>query len=307
MAGGPTVSVVIPTYNYGHLVGEAVESALNQTRPALEVIVVDDGSTDDTPARLAAFGDRIRVIRQANAGLSAARNAGIVAARGEWVALLDSDDAFHPEKTARQLAFLASRPTVGLCGTGSFSDPAAIWPPVAGEPTGQAISRDELVLRSPFSPSSALFRRDLIDTIGPFDVALKSVEDRDFWIRAAAVAPVARIDEPLTFYRVTPGSMSRNPERMEACELEVLAKAFATPGLRGRRAFRRKARGLAAYAAAYVYLAAGRPAAGLRRAAASLAWWPLPYGRAEVRYPLGRLRLLAACLARSLTGRGAGA
>src|SRR5688572_5767710 len=106
----PLVSVVIPTYNYGHLVAEAVDSALAQTYPAVEVLVVDDGSTDDTWDRLARYGDRIRCVRQANAGLSAARNTGIRAAHGEYVALLDSDDAFHPRKLDLQMRYLTSRP-----------------------------------------------------------------------------------------------------------------------------------------------------------------------------------------------------
>ncbi len=303
MIPGPAVSVVIPTYNYGPLVGEAVASVLAQTRPAAEVIVVDDGSTDDTPARLAEFGDRIRVIRQANAGLSAARNAGITASAGEYVALLDSDDAFHPRKLERQVEYLAAHPAVGLCGTASFSDPGRMWPVVDGVPAGRRMTRDELVLKAWFSPSSALFRRAVVDAVGLFDTELKSVEDRDYWIRASARFGVAKLADPLTFYRIQPGSMSRNPERMEAAERQVLAKAFAAPDLRGRWAFRRRVCGLAAYSAAYMYLAAGRPGAGLRRAAASFGWWPLWYRTSEVNVPFGRVRLLAACARRSVGGR----
>ena len=299
----PLVSVVIPTYNYGAYVGQAIDSALAQTYPHVEVVVVDDGSTDDTPARLAAYGDRIRVVSQANQGLSAARNAGIAAARGEYVALLDSDDAFHPRKLELQLRHLIAYPGVGLTGTGHFSDPARKWPEVAADLAARTLTRDELVLRSPFAPSSAVFRKACAGAAGGFDVALRSVEDRDFYLRVAAHAGVTLLGAELTYYRETPGSMSRHPERMEHFERVVLDKAFATPGLAGRWAFRRKALGLASYSAAYVYLASGRPAAGLRRAAASFAWWPLPYPPAEVRVPFGRLRLLAACAVRSVTSR----
>ncbi len=302
----PLVTVVIPTYNYGAYVGQAIDSVLAQTYPAVEVVVVDDGSTDDTPARLAAYGGRIRVVRQENRGLSAARNAGIAAATGEYVALLDSDDAFHPRKLELQMRHLAANPAVGLTGTRHFSDPARMWPAVEGDPAARPVTLDELVLRAPFSPSSAVFRASCAAAVGGFDVTLRSVEDRDFWVRVAANAPVAVVAAELTYYRVTPGGMSQNPDRMEHFERVVLDKAFATPALAGRRAFRRKALGLASYASAYVFLAAGRPAGGLRRAVASFAWWPLPYAAADVRVPLGRLRLLAACAAKALTRRGAG-
>lgn len=302
----PLVTVVIPTYNYGAYVGQAIESALAQTYPAVEVVVVDDGSTDDTPARLAAYGDRIRVVRQANQGLSAARNAGIAAAAGEFIALLDSDDAFHPRKLELQLRHLARNPAVGLAGTHHFSDPARMWPAVEADPAVRPVALDELVLRSPFSPSSAVFRASCAAAVGGFDAGLRSVEDRDFWIRVGAKSPVAVVAAELTYYRVTPGSMSRNPERMENFERVVLDKAFAMPELAGRWAFRRKARGLASYASAYVFFAAGRPVGGFRRAVASFAWWPLPYAAADVRVRFGRLRLLAACAAKAVTRRGAG-
>jgi glycosyltransferase involved in cell wall biosynthesis len=288
------VSVVIPTYNYAHTVGEAVASALAQTRPPLEVIVVDDGSTDDTPARLAAFGDAIRVVRQANAGLSAARNAGIRAARGEWVALLDSDDAFHPRKLELQADYLAADPSVRLLGTGQFSDPAARWPAVADAPPGRRVTVDELVVRSRFAPSSVLFRRDVCDAVGYFDPALRSVEDRDFWIRAACRVPVAVLDAPLAFYREQPGSMSRNPDKMEHFERVVIDKAFALPELAGRRLLRRKAVGLALASAAFEQWNVGRRGPAARRMARSFGWWPLPLGRPDVKVPFARLRLLAA-------------
>ena len=106
----PLVSVVIPTFNYGHCVVDAVESALGQTYSPVEVIVVDDGSTDDTRARLEPYRDRINYVHQPNQGLSAARNTGIRAARGPLVALLDSDDAFHPRKLELQVAYLRAHP-----------------------------------------------------------------------------------------------------------------------------------------------------------------------------------------------------
>ena len=113
-----TVSVVIPTYNYGRYLATAIESALAQTFVPLEVIVVDDGSTDDTPQILETFGNRIQTIRQLNQGAGAARNTGIAAARGEYVAFLDSDDIWKPRKLQMQIARFDADPALGLvhCG-----------------------------------------------------------------------------------------------------------------------------------------------------------------------------------------------
>src|SRR4051794_37497436 len=117
------VSAIIPTYNSGPLVVEAVQSVLAQTRPADEIIVVDDGSTDDTAERLASFGDRIIYHRQTNRRVAAARNTGLRMSTGDFVAFLDADDAWHPQKLERQLAVLNFRPEIGLLATG-VSD----WP-----------------------------------------------------------------------------------------------------------------------------------------------------------------------------------
>src|SRR5437867_1708261 len=113
----PKVSIVIPTYNYGRYVVEAVESVLNQSFQDREVIVVDDGSTDDTRERLERFRGRIRYIYQRNKGLPAARNTGIRAARGAYVAFLDSDDLWLPEKLALQVPILDTRQQVGMVYT----------------------------------------------------------------------------------------------------------------------------------------------------------------------------------------------
>lgn len=299
----PTVSVVVPTYNYGRYVGEAIDSALAQTVPPLEVIVVDDGSTDDTPTRLAVYGDRIRVIRQANQGLSAARNTGIRAARGEWVALLDSDDAFHPRKHELQLMALAACPDLHLLATGGFSDPAVRWPAVpAGLPV-RRLAVGQIAVRTPFSPSGVLGRRSSFEATGGFDPDLRSVEDREMWVRVAAAGPVAVLDAPLVWVRDTPGSMSKNPGVMEHFDRLVVERSFALPALRGRWAARRRALAHVYLSSAHTYLTAGRPAAAAARAAKALAYWPLPLpGTHE---PAVRVRLLARTLTAACgLGRG---
>src|SRR6516165_447182 len=122
------VSVVIPTYNYRHFVTDAVASALEQTYQPVEVLVVDDGSRDDTRARLTPYLDRIRYIYQENQGLSAARNTGIRAAKGVWIALLDSDDAWHPRKLETQMEFIRQHPDIGVLGSDSILERPAQWP-----------------------------------------------------------------------------------------------------------------------------------------------------------------------------------
>src|SRR5690242_71279 len=118
MPAPPEVTVVIPSYNGARYLGEAIESVLAQTHPSVETIVVDDGSVDGTTALVSSYGDRVRGIRQENRGLAAARNSGIRAAAGTYVAFLDHDDRYLPEKTARQVAVFEARPDVGLVHTG---------------------------------------------------------------------------------------------------------------------------------------------------------------------------------------------
>jgi len=297
----PTVSVVIPTYNYARYVGDAIDSALAQTVPPLEVVVVDDGSTDDTLAVLAAYGHRIRVVCQANQGLSAARNTGIRAACGEWVAFLDSDDAFHPRKLELQLAVLAERPELQLLATDAFSDEPLRWPVVPEAPRVEPVTVAAIAMRTLFAPSSVLARKSCFDTVGDFDPALRSVEDRDMWVRVCAKFPAAMLAAPLTWIRQTPGSMSRNPERMEQFDQLVIDRSFALPELRGRWVLRRKATAHMLLSSAYTFLSAGRPGAAAVRAAKALAAWPLPLPRSEVRVPFVRGRLLARSLVRMLS------
>lgn len=175
---------------------------LAQTRPVDEIIVVDDGSTDGTGAWLAdRYGERVLCVRQDNAGVSAARNRGLAMARGRYIALLDSDDEWLPEKTARQVAFLEAHPDIGmvLCDVermnpdGSRIDvfdrrlqipqdgPALRW-----------------VLRDPaLAPLSVLMRREVYETVGGFDEGLRTAEDLDFHLRVAARWPIGVVSGPL--------------------------------------------------------------------------------------------------------------
>ena len=300
----PRVSVVIPTYNSGPLVSEAVESVLAQTRPAAEILVVDDGSTDDTADRLGRFGAVVRVLRQPNGGVSAARNRGVAAAAGDWVAFLDADDAWHPRKLEVQLAAVARRPDLGLLGTGCYD-----WPGdhpdlgAAGPGTVTDVPLADLLVRNRFVTSTIVARVDVLRAAGRFDPALQGPEDYDLWLRAARRAPVANLDVPLSGYReATPGSLSKNADRMEAGMRAILAKAETAGSFAGRPRLRRKAWGYYRYSCAYMRFRAGEPRAAVAHLVRSLVGYPLPYPESDVRVRLGRPRLLAAAVLASLRG-----
>lgn len=221
---GPLVSAVIPAYNYAHFVTEAVTSALNQTHQNIEVIVVDDGSTDGTADVLKPFGSRIRYIYQSNRGLSAARNTGIRAARGEWIAFLDADDLWHAAKTETQLKVIPGDNRVGLIG----SLPAASLPTqLETAPRVRPLSVRDFLVSIPTGPSGTLVRRECFDNAGFFDEQLTSIEDRDMWLRVAALFDCVQVQSPCWWYRPHAGQMSRHAARMHDNYEKVLKKFFA--------------------------------------------------------------------------------
>jgi glycosyltransferase involved in cell wall biosynthesis len=297
------VSAVIPTYNRAGLVGETVASALAQTRPPAEVVVVDDGSSDDTEQRLAAFGDRVRYVRQDNAGVSAARNRGVREATGDLVAFLDADDVWHPRKLERQLAAFAARPELGLVGTFTTDWPVRPFPKeldADADAEPQVVPIEELVVRNCFVTSSVLVRRDLLLKAGGFDTSLQGPEDFDLWIRVARSAPAANLPLALTGYRYSPGGVGKHPDKMRDGLLAILKKLDADGFWAGRGLLRRKAYSYFHYMCAYMYGASGGSAAALGHAARSLAGYPLPYHPREVRMSFARPRLFAVTLLRAL-------
>ena len=196
------VSVIIPTYNRGWVVEAAVDSVLEQDYPHVELIVVDDGSTDDTPALLGAYGNRITVCRQENRGVSSARNRGIEKSSGELIAFLDSDDTWTPRKLSCQVAFFRNNPDALICQTeeiwirnGKRVNPKKIHQKLSG-----MIFEPSLNLCL-VSPSSVMMRREFFDHVVLFDETLPACEDYDLWLRASANYPVYLIDDPLTVKR----------------------------------------------------------------------------------------------------------
>ncbi len=210
------VSVVIPSYNCASFLGDAVNSALAQTHRDVEVLVIDDGSTDGTEAVLASFGDRVRLFRQDRAGPSAARNRGVLHARGRYVAFLDADDLWLPHKLARQVEHMTRHPDVALV----YADyTRGADPAVPSEPrlrhyrhraTGDVFHN---LLRENFiHTSSVLVRREALAQAGLFDPSLRGSEDLDLWLRVARWGRVGCVEEPLLWVRQHKGNTTRGVE-----------------------------------------------------------------------------------------------
>ncbi len=233
------VSVIIPTYNRARLLGRAIESVLAQTYEPIEVIVADDGSTDDTADVVTRFGPRVRCERQANAGVSAARNLGLRRARGEFIAFLDSDDAWLPWKVAAQVALLRRRPEIGMVWTDmtavdgegrvraarylrtmytahrdvdiadvckSTARLGTVWPDAPADLTAQAVYVGEIypymLLGNLVHTSTVLLRRTWAQQVGGFDEARRTGEDYGYHFQTTALGPVALIDAPSIRYAV---------------------------------------------------------------------------------------------------------
>ena len=199
----PLVSTIIPTYNRRDDVVIAIRTALAQTYPSQEIVVVDDGSTDGTSSVLEhEFGSALRILRTERLGVSGARNHGMAVAHGDYIALLDSDDEWLPEKLSKQVAFLEERPDFGMVMT-DVAQMNRERTTFAVLRRREAIPVDGFVvahvLRQPaLVPASILLRRRVLDDVGMFDTTLPTAEDIDFHLRVAARWKIGVIAEPLT-------------------------------------------------------------------------------------------------------------
>jgi glycosyltransferase involved in cell wall biosynthesis len=230
LTSAPLVSVVIPAYNAEAHVTAAVDSVFAQSFRDFELIVVDDGSSDSTAARLGVYGDSLRCIRQPNAGVSRARNRGIEESRGRLVAFLDADDVWLPEKLGKQTSRLRAQTDCRACYTAVTVADVALRPMEVESTPPSEVTALNLLLRGnivPGSASSILCARALFAETGGFDPHLSLCADWDMWLRLAARTRFAAVDEPLVVYRRTPGSMSRNARVLERDTLALLAKAFS--------------------------------------------------------------------------------
>jgi glycosyltransferase involved in cell wall biosynthesis len=222
-----TVSVIIPTRDRAALVTRALASVFAQTHPAEEVIVVDDGSSDDTAARVRSEFPGATVIRQESPkGVSAARNRGVDAAGGEWVAFLDSDDEWLPEKLARQTAALEREPGHVLCHSDEIwiRNGRRVNPRRRHAKHGGWIFPRCLPLCA-ISPSAAMIRRDVLLALGGFDESLPACEDYDLWLRLCARYPVLLVDEPLVIkYGGHADQLSRTTPALDRYRIRALVK-----------------------------------------------------------------------------------
>lgn len=233
----PLVSVVIPTYNNARYVRAAIESVLAQTFTDIEVIVIDDGSEDNTEDELRPVRDRIRCIRQENQGAAAARNRGIAEANGEFIAFLDSDDLWLPEKLAGQMDTLAQHPDFPVAHTDSLviDADAHILKPSANR---KRQSRNGMVFEELFMSSISVILTSTVvihhrcfEEIGVFDPAFPVFQDYDFFLRLSFRYPVYFIDKPLVKYRLTPRSLTRtNLRRNIAEQAAILRKCITSHG-----------------------------------------------------------------------------
>lgn len=204
------VTVVIPTRNRAGTLVRTLATVLAQRDVDLEVLVVDDGSTDDTAGRLAAVGDaRLRVVRHDRpAGVAAARNRGIAAAEGTWVATLDDDDLWRDDKLAAQLRSVRETGRVwGYAGAVHFLPGPALWrldPPPRPDVAAERLPHDNVV---PAGASNVVVRRDVLDDVGRFDPALHHMADWDLWLRLIESGPPAVVDRYLLAYRLHEGNM----------------------------------------------------------------------------------------------------
>lgn len=220
----PLVSVVIPTYNYAHFVSQAIQSVLDQTFRDFEIIVVDDGSTDDTFQVVSPFGDPVRYIRQANRGPNAARNTGIRTSTGKYVALLDADDLWLPHKLESQIPLIEADPEVGLVYASMYlfdSETGAIvdWHPPSRCRQGHVLRQ---LYMDQFVPSpTPLIRRKVFDEVGYFDESVVSPDDWEMWLRIAARYKFAFVREPLAMYRVH--ASIAGSKHYDLYEMEMLA------------------------------------------------------------------------------------
>ncbi len=224
------ISVIIPSYNRAHLLARSIESVLSQKLPPREIIVVDDGSSDGTRELMNSRFTQCQYIYQPNNGVSSARNRGITVASGEWLAFLDSDDEWLPNKLATQNATLEDNPGHLLCHTEEIwiRNGKRVNAMKKHRKSGGWIFRHCLPL-CVISPSAAIIHRSLLEEVGAFDEALPVCEDYDLWLRICAQHPVAFVTEPqIIKYGGHKDQLSRQEWGMDRFRVRALEKIIAS-------------------------------------------------------------------------------
>lgn len=230
----PLISIIIPAYNPGKLIAETIDSVLNQTYQNFEIIIVDDGSTDNTRQIIESFTDkRIKLYSQKNSGLpSIPRNKGVSYAQGEFLAFLDHDDVWKPEKLERQLKIIAQDPSISLVCTNAFklfNDQKTTIPTLSGKQSGK-FDDSYLFPRSFVIQSSVLLKKSVFHDVGGLDEAreLKAVEDYDLWIRVYQKNNCYFINDELLYYRIFPESASGGNLKIIERDLNYVKGKFLT-------------------------------------------------------------------------------
>jgi glycosyltransferase involved in cell wall biosynthesis len=247
----PLVSIIIPNYNHGRYIADAIASILAQAYRRFEIIVVDDGSTDNSREIVAQYGDAVTYIWQENQGLSAARNTGIKAANGDYIALLDADDMYEPDFLSTLVFSMLANPDADgiYCGYQFVDD---INRPLPGG-EARSIPSDRLYQHLLYGnflvPESILIHRGCYETAGPFDESLRACEDWDMWLRITRQFNIIGTNRILTRHRILPGSMSADPIRMINNRIAVLDKHFSSETTENNSLFTTQQR---VYASAYL-------------------------------------------------------
>jgi glycosyltransferase involved in cell wall biosynthesis len=293
-----SVSAVIPAYNAGQHIRSAIDSVLAQTVPVDEILVVDDGSSDDTCAIVRTYGSRVRIIPQANQGPSAARNTGAREASSHFIAYLDADDRWLPEKIGMQLAAMQANPGAILCYTSIHIDE-----PGGSHRIRNAVAPGELLpllrLGNPgLLPSCILLVRSAMLEAGGFPPHLTIGEDQALWLRMFAMGPFCAVPEPLIRYHASNSGVSGNAELMLA-NGRAIVDQYALEGLTGlsRRLWRRRILSHMTYRAALTARASSSPRQELRYAVQSILTWPSPFWEPY------RFKVLAVTLRNAIASR----
>jgi glycosyltransferase involved in cell wall biosynthesis len=287
----PVVSIIIPVYNQAHYLPCAIRSVLAQTFTHWETIIVDDGSTDNTQAVAARYvNSNIHYLYQVNQGLSAARNAGICAARGDYLAFLDSDDELEPGFLHFCLAALTEDKALAAVYTQiRFIDGAGnVLPLVGGRSLSGESFRQQLLQGGFFPPVSVLVRTDVVREVGLFDVQLSGSADWDLWLRISKRYPMSGLPMPLVRYRVYPGSMSTNVARMQADRIAAVAKQVGRP--EGNPATwpaeKRRMVGFVYYTSALDFMLQKQPETGWEYLRQAILIWPALLTRMDTFYEI---------------------
>jgi glycosyltransferase involved in cell wall biosynthesis len=283
----PLVSVIIPLYNYEKYIENALKSVLSQSLTDYEVVVVDDGSTDNSPRILGRYNNQINIIRQENRGLSAARNKGIMCSAGEYIAFLDADDVWLRDKLQKQIEVLRRSPDLGMvgCGYHIIDSEGNVVKEVEGftfENSLELLEKWKIHNVPCGSGSGMIVRRGCFDSVGLFDESLESAEDRDMWFRIGKLFNAYIIKEPLVQIRSHANNMHKNISRMKNNQKTFIKKNLGEE----KWVIKRKAYGYVYLDAAHEYYALSNRCAAFANAMASICYYPFRVSPEDDKYKL---------------------